>query len=56
MEFRWRYQDAQGRDVAGPDVMFVDQTEAEEWFSAEWRVQRDPRVENVTPRPADSPV
>lgn len=48
MEYRWRYQDAQGRDVAGPDVMFADQPEAEEWFSAGWRDLLDAGVEQVT--------
>ncbi|GGN19175.1 hypothetical protein GCM10011609_70320 [Lentzea pudingi] len=48
MEYRWRYQDAQGRDVAGPDVMFADQSEAEEWLSNEWRDLPDAGVEQVT--------
>ncbi|HEX7301664.1 hypothetical protein [Lentzea sp.] len=48
MEYRWRYQDAHGRDVAGPDVMFADQTEAEEWFGAQWRDLLDAGVEQVT--------
>ncbi|MDX8050238.1 hypothetical protein SK571_12680 [Lentzea sp. BCCO 10_0798] len=48
MEYRWRYQDAQGRDVAGPDVMFADQADAEEWFNAEWRDLLDAGVEQVT--------
>ncbi|GAB2840213.1 hypothetical protein [Lentzea nigeriaca] len=56
MEFRWRYQDAQGRDVAGPDVAFADQTEAEEWFSAEWRDLLDAGVEQVTLLRSESEV
>jgi hypothetical protein len=34
--FRWRYLDADGAQVPGPDVTFEDQTEAEEWLSAQW--------------------
>ncbi|GLY54946.1 hypothetical protein [Lentzea sp. NBRC 102530] len=48
MEFRWRYQDAHGRDVAGPDVTFAEQTEAEDWFSDQWRDLLEAGVEQVT--------
>ncbi|TWP48894.1 hypothetical protein FKR81_26750 [Lentzea tibetensis] len=48
MEFRWRYQDAQGREVVGPEVAFADQAEAEEWFSATWQDLLDSGVEQVT--------
>ncbi|MGW6446954.1 hypothetical protein [Lentzea sp. NPDC055074] len=56
MEYRWRYQDAQGRDVAGPDVMFADQAEAEEWFGAEWRDLLDAGVDQVTLLHSDTEV
>jgi hypothetical protein len=56
VEYRWRYQDAQGRDVAGPDVMFADQGEAEEWFSAGWRDLLDAGVEQVTLLRSESEV
>ncbi|WP_439664289.1 hypothetical protein ACSHWB_24330 [Lentzea sp. HUAS TT2] len=56
MEYRWRYQDAQGRDVVGPDVMFADQTEAEDWFSAGWRDLLDAGVEQVTLLRSESEV
>ncbi|WP_394621821.1 hypothetical protein JNUCC0626_22930 [Lentzea sp. JNUCC 0626] len=48
MEFRWRYQDAHGREVAGPDVTFAEQTEAEDWFSDQWRDLLKAGVEQVT--------
>ncbi|GHH52640.1 hypothetical protein [Lentzea cavernae] len=56
MEYRWLYQDAHGRDVAGPDVMFADQAEAEEWFSAGWRDLLDAGVEQVTLLRSDTAV
>jgi hypothetical protein len=56
MEFRWRYQDAHGRDVAGPDVMFAEQAEAEEWFSEQWRDLLDTGVEQVTLLRSESEV
>lgn len=48
MDFRWRYQDAQGREVSGPEVVFADQREAEEWFSGCWQELLDSGVEQVT--------
>ncbi|SDP63407.1 hypothetical protein [Lentzea jiangxiensis] len=56
MEYRWRYQDAQGRDVTGPDVMFADQTQAEEWFGDQWRDLLDAGVEQVTLLRSESEV
>lgn len=56
MDYRWRYQDAQGRDVAGPEVVFADQTEAEDWFSAEWQELADAGVEQVTLLRSESEV
>ncbi|MCG8926686.1 hypothetical protein V1227_19140 [Lentzea sp. DG1S-22] len=56
MEYRWRYQDAQGRDVTGPDVMFADQTQAEEWFGDRWRDLLDAGVEQVTLLRSESEV
>jgi hypothetical protein len=34
--YRWRYQDAVGRDVVGPRDVFVDQVEAETWLDTRW--------------------
>lgn len=56
MEYRWRYQDEQGREVDGPTVVFADQTEAEDWFSAEWPALRDAGVAQVTLLRAESEV
>ena len=48
MEYRWRYQDEQGRDVDGPKLAFPDQTAAEEWFGAAWGELREAGVAQVT--------
>lgn len=36
MDYRWRYQDGDGRDVPGPDLSFEDQADAETWFGEQW--------------------
>jgi hypothetical protein len=46
--YRWRYQDASGRDVAGPDSVFEDQAEAEDWLGQCWSELLDAGVEQVT--------
>lgn len=48
MDYRWRYIDATGRDVTGPDVRFADQTEAEEWFGQRWEELLEQGVDQVT--------
>lgn len=48
MDYRWRYQDADGREVNGPQRCFADQTEAEDWFSNAWRELLDAGVSQVT--------
>jgi hypothetical protein len=48
MAFRWRYLDAAGEQVDGPDQQFDDQQEAEDWFSAGWRTLRESGVDAVT--------
>jgi hypothetical protein len=45
--FRWRYLDANGSAVDGPDEEFGDQQEAESWFSDEWPELRDAGVDAV---------
>jgi hypothetical protein len=45
--FRWRYLDATGSTVDGPDEEFGDQQEAETWFSDEWPELRDAGVDAV---------
>ncbi|GAA3876796.1 hypothetical protein GCM10022243_47060 [Saccharothrix violaceirubra] len=48
MEYRWRYQDAQGREVDGPQETFADQGEAEDWFNGVWQDLRASGVDRVT--------
>jgi hypothetical protein len=56
MEYRWRYHDGQGREIAGPEVTFGDQTEAENWFGAEWQQLHTAGVEQVTLLRAEAEV
>jgi len=48
VEYRWRYQNAQGRDVDGPGIVFGDQVRAENWLSETWAGLLDAGVEQVT--------
>jgi hypothetical protein len=48
VEYRWRYQDQTGREVAGPDVRFEDQADAETWFGEEWADLLEQGVHQVT--------
>lgn len=48
MDFRWRYADEDGREVAGPDVRFTDQSAAEDWFGQRWEELLDQGVGQVT--------
>jgi hypothetical protein len=56
MEFRWRYQDAQGHEIGGPQVAFADQSEAEEWFSSCWEDLLSSGIEQVTLLRSESEV
>ncbi|GAA1349361.1 hypothetical protein [Saccharothrix algeriensis] len=56
MEYRWRYQDEQGREVDGPAERFADQTAAEDWFSAVWPSLREVGVAQVTLLRSESEV
>jgi hypothetical protein len=56
MDYRWRYQDAEGQEVAGPDERFADQAEAEEWFSAQWTDLREAGVRQVVLLAGDDEV
>jgi hypothetical protein len=47
MSFRWRYENAAGEVVDGPDEEFADQQEAESWFGAEWPELRAAGVDAV---------
>lgn len=47
MAFRWRYLDAAGATVAGPDEEFDDQQQAESWFGDVWPGLRESGVDAV---------
>lgn len=48
VDYRWRYQDADGRDTAGPDLTFADQEAAEAWFGEQWTALLSDGVDSVT--------
>jgi hypothetical protein len=48
VEYRWRYQDSEGREVEGPVVTFEDQDAAEEWFGSAWVSLAEAGVAQVT--------
>jgi hypothetical protein len=48
VDYRWRYQDADGRDVAGPPETFADQETAESWFGEQWTELLAQGVHQVT--------
>ncbi|GDY30406.1 hypothetical protein [Gandjariella thermophila] len=56
MSYRWRYQDASGRDVTGPDLVFDDQTDAEDWLGINWAGLLESGVEQVTLLHTDAEV
>ena len=56
MTFRWRYLDASGGPVEGPDEEFDDQQQAEGWFTDEWRELRARGVDAVTLLDGDTVV
>lgn len=56
MAFRWRYLDAAGKTVDGPDEQFDDQQEAETWFATIWAELREQGVDAVTLLDGDAVV
>jgi hypothetical protein len=48
VDYRWRYADGTGAGVVGPDLAFADQTEAEDWLSANWPDLLDGGIDEVT--------
>jgi hypothetical protein len=48
MGLRWRYEDLGGVAVAGPQITFDDQVDAEEWLGREWENLLDSGVAAVT--------
>jgi hypothetical protein len=55
-DFRWRYENAAGTPVDGPDEDFDDQQQAEDWFGAVWAELREQGVDAVTLLDGDTPV
>jgi hypothetical protein len=37
MAWTWRYEDAEGRPVDGPNEAFSSQSDAESWIGQTWR-------------------
>lgn len=37
MTWTWRYEDAEGGTVAGPEDTFASQADAESWLGQSWR-------------------
>ena len=37
MAWTWRYEDADGKPVAGPSEAFSSQSDAESWLGQSWR-------------------
>lgn len=48
VDYRWRYQDAEGQDVPGPPDTFADQESAESWFGEHWTTLLAQGVHQVT--------
>lgn len=48
MALWWRYQDLDGGQVNGPDLVFDDQSDAEDWLAREWPGLLDGGVAAVT--------
>lgn len=56
MVFRWRYENAAGDAVEGPDEQFGDQQEAESWFGGAWEELRAGGVDTVVLLDGDTEV
>ena len=48
MRYRWRYLDDRGAEVAGPELGFDDQVDAEDWLSEHWPELFEGGVTQVT--------
>lgn len=48
MDYRWRCQDASGRDIPGGETRFTGQTEAEDWLRRTWEDLLASGVDQVT--------
>ncbi|NMO53054.1 hypothetical protein HH310_17890 [Actinoplanes sp. TBRC 11911] len=47
MPWSWRYENADGRPVAGPAETFSSQADAESWIGQEWRQLAESGVATV---------
>jgi len=56
VDYRWRCQDARGRDVPGEETVFADQTAAEDWLTDSWRDLLAAGVDRVTLLHGDAEV
>lgn len=56
MAFRWRYEDAAGTVVDGPNEEFADRPEAEAWFGGAWEELRAGGVDAVVLLDGDTEV
>jgi hypothetical protein len=54
--YRWRYQDRTGSTVAGPQLEFPEQTDAEDWLGSSWQELLDGGVDQVTLLDGDDEV
>lgn len=52
---RWRYEDASGAPVPGPEIAFEDRAEAEEWLGGAWGELLAAGVDQVTLLDDDGP-
>lgn len=48
MEYRWRYENAHGTEVDGPDERFDDQDEAEAWLTDSFAELAASGIDQVT--------
>ena len=47
MPWSWRYENVDGKPVAGPAETFSSQADAESWIGQEWRALAESGVANV---------
>jgi hypothetical protein len=46
-QWTWKYEDAEGRPLAGDEAVFPTQSDAETWIGEAWRDLRGRGVENA---------
>jgi hypothetical protein len=47
MPWSWRYENVDGKPVAGPDESFSSQSDAESWIGQEWKTLAESGVAQV---------